>query len=228
MKVGDILKGVYQVEIVGKRYIGSSGLSISRRRTNHLSSLRRGIHENRNLQQLFNEHGECALNFSILEATDDPKKCIDLEQKYIDEICPELNIYPNAKSSAGVKRSEETKKKIGAASKGRRHTEETKAKISAAGMGRIKSEETRRKLSESLKGHSVSEEVREKLKIYHAGLPSPMAGRKHTEEAKAKMSAAKKGKPNPNLSRNFSEETKQKMRDARLKYYENKCLQKNV
>lgn len=214
--------GVYKIEVNGKIYIGSSSSSISRRWTNHLSSLRRGVHENSNLQQMFNEYGEDSFHFSILETTDDSQKCVKLEQKYIDELKPQLNICTNSESSLGIKHSEETKKKIGISSLGRKHSAETRAKISAAGIGRIKSEETRRKQAATIKGHPVSDETRKKLSIYHTGLPSPMEGRKHTEESKSKMSATKKGKKNPNLSRNFSDETKQKMREARLKYYENK------
>ncbi len=87
--------------------------------------------------------------------------------------------------------SEETKAKIGAASRGRRCTEETKAKISAALTGRKYGPcplERKRKISEAKRGKRLSAE--HKAKIAAGG-----RGRKHTAETKAKISAAMKGKP---------------------------------
>lgn len=214
--------GVYQVEVNGKIYIGSSALSISRRWTNHLSELRRGIHGNSRLQRAFNKYGEDSFHFSIVEIVERQDDCIPAEQKYIDKLQPELNLYPFARSALGTKRSEETKIKTGNASRGRRHSDDTKKKISASLMSRPVSRETIEKRRASLMGHVVSDETREKLRLFHLGKPSPMLGKKHTEETKAKMSAAKKGKQNSNMSRNFSEETKQKMREARIRYYQDK------
>jgi len=48
--------------------------------------------------------------------------------------------------------SEETRKKIGKASKGRTHSQETKKKLSEANKGKTLSEETKRKMSEAQKG----------------------------------------------------------------------------
>jgi len=48
--------------------------------------------------------------------------------------------------------SEETRKKIGKASKGRTHSQETKKKMSEAHKGKTLSEETKRKMSEAQKG----------------------------------------------------------------------------
>ena len=52
----------------------------------------------------------------------------------------------------GKKLSEETKLKIGKASKGRRHSEETKRKLIEVHKGKKLSEETKKKMSESRKG----------------------------------------------------------------------------
>ena len=70
----------------------------------------------------------------------------------------------------GKQKSEETKKKIGEASKCRRHTEETKKKISESTKGIHRSEETKKKMSEAKKG------------------------KKHSAESKKRMSEANKGK----------------------------------
>jgi hypothetical protein len=81
--------------------------------------------------------------------------------------------------------SEETRKKIGEASKKRTHSEESRKKMSEAhrgnqhGRGYIHSEESRKKMSENRKG---------KLK----GKNNPMFGKTHSEETLAKMSEASK------------------------------------
>jgi hypothetical protein len=214
--------GVYQIEVNGKIYIGSSALSISRRWTNHLSELRRGVHGNNRLQRAFKKYGEDSFCFSIVEIVEKQEDCIPTEQKYIDKFHPELNLYPFARSALGTKRSEETKIKTGNASRGRKHSDETKKKISEATKARPLSRESREKVRIALIGHSVSNETREKLRLFHLGKPSPMKGKEHTAETKTKMSIAKKGKKNSNMSRKFSDETKLKMSEARKKYYQNK------
>ena len=103
--------------------------------------------------------------------------------------------------------SEETRKKIGKASKGRTHSQETKKKLSEANKGKTLSEETKRKISETKK--NPSEETRKKI-----GKASK--GRTHSQETKKKMSEAHKGKT-------LSEETKRKMSEAQ----KGKCAGKN-
>ena len=84
----------------------------------------------------------------------------------------------------GKKHSEETKNKIGAASKGRHHTEEIKKKMSEAMKcehnpmyGKKHSEEAKKKMSEALKGKQAWNK-----------------GKHLSEETKNKISEAKKGK----------------------------------
>lgn len=73
-------------------------------------------------------------------------------------------------SSLGLKRSEETRKRLSESHKGN--------KVSH-------SIETRKKISDSLKGHSVSILVKEKFN---------MRGKAHSEETKLKMSQSSLGK----------------------------------
>ena len=176
--------GVYQIELNGKRYVGSAARRFEFRWQLHLWQLRRGIHHSKYLQRAYNKYGEEALKFSILEIAKTPTECLFLEQKYIDKICPEYNTSPTAGSPLGVKLSEETKTKMSIVRKGKPHSEEHSANISIAKMGHLVSTETRLKLSITAKGHTR------------------WLGRKHTEEAKAKMSEAKRA---------MSDETKTKM-----------------
>ncbi|MBI4095888.1 MAG: hypothetical protein HY438_03450 [DPANN group archaeon] len=117
--------------------------------------------------------------------------------------------------------SEETKRKIGLASKGRKLSEEHKRKIrenahinQSFGMkGKHHSEETRRKLSLSHKGqiptnleqlrrismgHKVSEEVRRRISLANKG-------RKHSQESIEKNRLAHLGKPTWNKGKKMPE-----------------------
>lgn len=216
--------GVYQIEINGKKYIGSAARSISRRWSNHLSELRRGIHGNTYLQRTFNKYGEDNLCFSIIEVVENPEDCVVIEQKYIDTLHPELNLCLIAGSPLGRKHSEETRQRIGIASRGRKHSAETKAKMSAATSARPLSKDSRAKQAASIMGHPVSAEARAKISAARTGMPSSMKGKKHTEEAKAKMSAAKKGITTWNKGIPHTEESKKKMSEARKKYYQDRRL----
>lgn len=113
----------------------------------------------------------------------------------------------------GVKRSEDTKRKLSKANKGQ--VPWTK--------GRPVSKETREKLSKANKGHlpwctgkklpPMSEEQKKKLSEAHRGQISAkgMLGKKHSEETKKKMSEAAKRRPPRGA------EFKQKMRDSWIK-----------
>ena len=90
----------------------------------------------------------------------------------------------------GVKRSEETRRKLSESHKGQTpwnkgrkmsesyHSEETKRKVSEALKGRVLSEETKRKIGEAHKGKLVSEETRRKLSEANKGKTPWNKGRK--------------------------------------------------
>jgi group I intron endonuclease len=86
--------GVYQIRnlINNKVYIGSSK-NIKSRRRDHLYYLRHGQH-NRYLQQDWNKYGENNFIFEVLlECSDDRKTLLAEEQKLLDKIKPEYNIF---------------------------------------------------------------------------------------------------------------------------------------
>ena len=106
-----------------------------------------------------------------------------------------------------ITHSEETKAKIGQASKGRTLSDETKQKMSLARKGRTHSEEAKLKMSLAKKGRTFSDE--HKAKIGRAN-----KGRTHTDEAKVKIGLAKKGRPSPLKGRTLSDEHKAKLSAA--------------
>ena len=99
-----------------------------------------------------------------------------------------VNLTDGGEGPTGHKHSEETKMKIGEASKkriykkGYKHSEEAKKKIAEANRNR--SEETRQKLKTRL-GTTLSEELKKKISKSNTGL-------KRTEEQKKRISAASK------------------------------------
>lgn len=85
--------GIYKITNTKNNwyYIGSS-LNIICRFGNHKYCLRRNNHTNPKLQNAWNKYGEKSFVFEIVELCD-PKKIIDLEQKYLDKLYGRKNIY---------------------------------------------------------------------------------------------------------------------------------------
>jgi len=164
------LSGVYQIanKANGKIYVGSTG-NIPKRWNKHLSRARNGEHENRNLQNAFNEHGEDCFIFSVLEECD-KSLLLQREQFYLDTLKPEYNLCLKAGSPLGMKRTQEARDKMSAAQT--QMTQETKAKLSAVHMGKKHTQETRDKISLAKMGNTN------------------WLGRKHTQETKDKTSIA--------------------------------------
>lgn len=73
-----------------KKYIGSSK-NLYRRLMSHRSALRKGIHENKKLQNSWNKHGEDNFQYYILEYCQE-SNLISKEQYYINHIKPWYNI----------------------------------------------------------------------------------------------------------------------------------------
>ena len=87
--VGKGVTGVYLLYCTAnsKGYIGSCWnlLGISRRWSNHLSSLRNGNHSNAKLQRAWNKYGEGSFQFLMLNYLPRNKDvCLKVEQSYFD------------------------------------------------------------------------------------------------------------------------------------------------
>jgi group I intron endonuclease len=122
------LTGVYKIYWLNCDYFyyGQS-LNFRNRRKEHLSYLRRGIHDNRILQNVFNKYGEPEID--LIEVCNEYDLC-HVEQKYItdnygNKFC--CNIDPTA---TGSRLSQSTKDKISAHRKGSKLSIEHKKAIS--------------------------------------------------------------------------------------------------
>jgi group I intron endonuclease len=91
--------GVYLIThtVTGERYVGQSQ-TIEQRWKMHLSSLEKGKHHCKRMQELATEHGLESFEFEILEVLDKfpPYKYIGtlkyMEQQWIQQLNPELNL----------------------------------------------------------------------------------------------------------------------------------------
>jgi group I intron endonuclease len=148
--------GIYQ--IVSKThperiYIGST-IDYFNRKRRHLQQLNKGTHHSPALQNHVNKYGIDDFEFSIIETFDFISKehLISREQFYLDTYHPYLNVKKIADSSIGLKRSDETKRKIGDASKGHTMPEHVKQLLVSINTGRTQSQEARDKISKGNKG----------------------------------------------------------------------------
>ena len=136
--------GVYRISDIFdcKEYIGSAAHGFKKRWNQHLHDLRANRHHSHLLQTAWNTYGTHFFTFDILEECP-PKKCIEREQWWMDEMKPEYNISRIAGSPfSGRKHTLETRIKMSNAqlgnknALGHKHTPETVAKMSAARTGK--------------------------------------------------------------------------------------------
>lgn len=133
--------GAYVIKhpVTGRFYAGSSD-NLYQRRSEHLSALRRGCHENWQLQKAFDDHP--AVEF-LAEQTTDIEQALNLEQQVI-------NLYRDT----GLLFNLATDVRLSFL--GRNHTEESKRRISESkqgqGAGVAKSLEHRAKIGAANKG----------------------------------------------------------------------------
>lgn len=204
--------GIYKIvnKINGKLYIGSS-TDVYYRISRHRYALNHKQHDNQYLQNAWNKHGRNSFIFEILLFCS-KEDLIQKEQQAIDFYqstwkANGYNICSVAGNCLGIKRSEETKRKMrgntnGKGGKGRKHTEETKKKISIAHTGRK---------SGGMLGKHFSEQTKAKMSIAKIGKISCWKGKHHTEETIQKMKESHKGHKKGMLGKHHTEETKKKI-----------------
>jgi group I intron endonuclease len=93
-----------------KFYIGSA-IDLDGRFGRHTRTLKRNCHPNPILQNMWNKHNDCKLNFYIIELCE-KDKLIEREQHWIDALTPEINILKTAYSALGMTITKEARIKI--------------------------------------------------------------------------------------------------------------------
>lgn len=163
--------GIYRITNVvnNKVYIGNSRY-LNRRWKQHKFHLNNNNHPNRHLQFAWNKDKSYSFDYFILEYCE-IEKLLEREQYWIDKYKAfndklGYNLSQVAGSPmAGLKHTEETKKKIGAASKGKKLSEAHILRIKEANTGRIFSDEHKKKMSESGKNKIISDEHKKKISL---------------------------------------------------------------
>lgn len=128
--------GIYRIRnlIDGKCYVGSA-VRFSWRETKHRLHLQRGTHHSRHLQHAWNKDGASAFVFELLIRCD-RDDLLFYEQLFLDGWKPEYNVWKQARSAAGVTRSQEFKDRMKTCRTGYFPSAETRRKISDALRGR--------------------------------------------------------------------------------------------
>ena len=180
--------GIYEIvnTVNGKRYIGSAN-KLKLRQWQHVNSLKRNKHHSIKLQRAWNKYGEAAFKFLPI-LTCQPSMLLFYEQQLLDKVRPEYNIAPTAGSSRGIKRgplSPEHKAKISEGGKGLKRSEETRKRMSEAQKGNKKSQ-GRKPSAEALAAQSV----RSKGNKYGLGVKRPRSP-EHTAKIVASRAANK-------------------------------------
>ena len=154
-----------------KTYVGSA-MIYGRRVKDHLRLLDKGTHHSKHLQNSYDKHGKDVFEFKILEEVDDVSELINTEQKWMDSVNPEFNMTKIAglNSHLGMKRSDETKRKISEALTGRKLSEGHIEAMRQSLIGNKHSQETIDKrvesclTSESFQRATKSKSRRDKIK----------------------------------------------------------------
>lgn len=180
--------GIYEIVnlVNGKRYVGSA-VNLARRWRQHLHLLRAGRHHAPHMQRAWTKYGEESFAYRVVELIADCAALVGREQHYIDALKPEYNVAPRAGSRLGAVSSNETKKRIGEASKKIWADPAHREKMSRAHQGQTFSQEHRAKLSAAGKGRKLSPE-------HAAVVAANNAARNKSPEHRALMSAHWKGR----------------------------------
>ena len=132
------MRGVYAIMCTdGRAYVGGS-MRIPTRWKEHRCELSLGKHGNRLLQQAWNEMGEAAFAFTVLEVVPSGDDLVSAEQRHMDRLRAErelFNLAPLAGTSTGVVLSDETRAKMSRTWKARCSDPDVRERMSLAQKG---------------------------------------------------------------------------------------------
>lgn len=185
--------------VTGEQYVGASR-NVFLRMGRHIGLMLSGTHDNPRLQAAWDEHGEIALDFEIVEHVEDVTQLNQREQAWIDRLQPAYNRVKLARGRPkGSKHSPEVRKRISDA-------------VRAAGVGRPKgfvvTDETRERIKAALakdpeglkaRQQAATEAARQVVTGTHKSeeerqrISETMTGRTYSDERRANISRRRKG-----------------------------------
>lgn len=191
------ISGIYRIvnTVNGRVYVGSTN-NIMSRRSAHFTTLEKGSHVNRKLQNAYNKYGKDKFIFDVIEVLGSDDLLISREQHWIDclDSCRSgYNIAPIAGRNTGVVHTQETRRKVSESKKGKSRPPHVREILLKNLREKVFTPEYRMKLSIASKGRVVSDETKRKLREINLG-------KVLTKDHRANISAAKMGKSNGPLS----------------------------
>lgn len=181
------MSGIYRIRNLrnGKSYVGQAALTFEKRFKEHRHYLRYGKHHSKYLQRSWDQHGEQAFAFEVIEeilrgqkTVEEFKKALsEREQFYMDALQAAdpmfgYNVSPRAGTQYGYQHSEESKRKMREAGRGRKLPDEWRQSIAEAikakGIKRSRSERDR--LS-ARRAQLQKDDVFNVLDMYEEGVP---------------------------------------------------------
>jgi len=168
-----VRKGVIYKLSINKYFIIGSTLFPKTRKSSYISKLKRGVHNNPIVQDVYNTHPADVLNFEIIQ-NDIPENILTfVEDIWIGASCARVEDKRNGMNCRDAYRV--------------RFTQAIKDKMSISMKGKVVSEETRLKLSKVSIGVKKSE-------LHKHNISKGKLGIKFSDEHKLKLSLAKIGK----------------------------------
>lgn len=187
--------GIYCIRHIAsdRRYVGSA-CRLRTRKSDHLSALKRGRHHSGRLQKAWDEYGEDAFCFEVLEFIETRTTLITREQCWIDRYETDtpmrgFNISPTAGNTLGRRHTKEAIEKMRAAKTGLKASPETREKMSKARIGRKMSPENVAKMAERMRGRIFTPET-------IARMSAARKGEKKSPEIMAKLHEGNRGRKN--------------------------------
>jgi group I intron endonuclease len=190
--------GIYKIsnKVNGKIYIGSAK-EFKRRFSQHHCSLKKGTHHNKHLQAAWNQHGESAFVFEVIEVTTgstEERRLI--EEGYLQKLMTD-GLWETCYNKTPETTKRDNSRHVVKERKGKTY-EEIFGKEKALAM---KEARIRRMKERWASGEFVdydfkvqTEEHRRKQSLRNSGKGNPFYGKKHTKETRQRISEAQSGK----------------------------------
>jgi group I intron endonuclease len=160
---GAPMRCIYKIiNVVNNKFYVGSAVNYQRRKARHLWRLRRGDHANKHLQAAWNQYGESAFVFAVVEQVVPEADLLATENVWLKEHVGKDYCYNIATDATAPTRGFFADKNP-MWGKTFKHTEEAKARISKASKDRVQPEEEKLKRRATMRGKPQPAAVRAKI-----------------------------------------------------------------